>query len=295
MRSLFIVNENSGRKRDRDALVRTIETSCSGDSFEIVRTRSKAELDTIFDDSNLAPFDVVWAVGGDGTVNELGKRLIGSSKALGVVPTGSGNGLARHLQISLDPAAAVLARKSSSVVTIDTATVNGHCFLGTFGIGFDAVVASRFAEAGSRGLETYVREAMKAFLAFRPEEYLIVVDGEEIRETAFLLAVGNSNQYGNEAKIAPLASLRDGLLDLAVLRDHRLVDAPDIVRRLFFGTLRDCSYLETRRGRSIQIIRAAEGPAHIDGEPIVLGREINIEIRPSSLNVLVLKSALQSI
>lgn len=295
VRSLFIINENSGRKRDRDALARTIESACSGDPHEIARTTSVAELDALFEPSTLANFDVVWAVGGDGTVNEIGKRLVGTNKALGVVPTGSGNGFARHMHIPIDAAAAVAARKRSEIVAIDTAVVNEHCFLGTFGIGFDALVASRFAGAGTRGLETYIREALKAFIAFTPEEYEITVDGTAMRETAFLLAVGNSNQYGNEAKIAPLASLRDGLLDLAVLRDHRIVDAPDIIRRLFFGTLRDCSYLHTRRGRSIRIVRKNDGPAHIDGDPIVLGRELNVEIRPKSLNVIVSKDALRSI
>lgn len=289
MPTLFIINATSGRARDRDPVRRAIEASCRGEEFDIRLTRTKGDLDEVFE--QIDRYDVVFAVGGDGTVNEIGRRLIASGKTLGILPAGSGNGFARHLRIPMSIPAALEARRDSVVTAIDTATVGEFSFLGTFGVGFDAIVASRFAQAGTRGLETYIREGLRAFTSFAAEEYEIVVDGATHYERAILVTVANSNQYGNEARIAPAASIRDGMLDVVVLRESRLVDAADVVRRLFLGSLRDCSYLATMKGRLVTIRRANEGPAHIDGDPIVLGREITVDLHPASLKVLVPKKA----
>lgn len=297
MRALFLINARSGRGRDISALKKKIETAARAAmwDFAIEMTEEKADLDRLLAGDDFQRTDLIYAVGGDGTVNEVGRRLIGSGKTLGILPTGSGNGLARHLQIPMDLDRALAAMQSGTSVTIDTAIVNGQPFLGTFGIGFDAHVADRFARAGTRGIETYIREAMKAFISYKPQSYEIEVDGEQVSESAFVVAVANSNQYGNDARIAPLASLRDGLLDVCVLKSARVIDAPDIIQRLFRGTLHDCSYISSRRGRKIVIRRAAEEAAHIDGEPLVLPRELTIEILPSSLRVWISAEAAERI
>jgi diacylglycerol kinase (ATP) len=295
VRKLFIINANSGRSRDRQQVIRLIGENCVAGEFEIVQTKAKEDLDDIFVQGRAAEFDVLCAVGGDGTVNELGRRLINSERALAILPAGSGNGLARHLQISMNIATALADQQQSEIVTIDTASVNGHPFLGTFGIGFDALVAHRFAVAGTRGIETYVTEALRTFMSYSAEHYEIELDGEKSEIDAFLVAIGNSNQYGNEAKITPLASLRDGLLDVAILKWNRLIDAPDIIRRLFLGSLRECSYLATHRAKHVVIHRTDQTPAHIDGEPVVLDGTLDISIHPKSLKVLVPKKAAKKI
>jgi YegS/Rv2252/BmrU family lipid kinase len=297
VRALFLVNARSGRGRDVAQLSRMIDAASRAArwDFAIEETREKDDLDRIITGDSFAAADVIYAVGGDGTVNEVGRRLIGTNKTLGILPTGSGNGLARHLLLPLDIERSLAAMPTGVSTAIDTATVNGIPFLGTFGIGFDAVVADRFARAGTRGIETYIREAMKAFISYKPQPYEIDVDGEILSETAFVVAVANSNQYGNDARIAPNASLRDGLLDVCVLRNARIIDAPDIIQRLFRGTLHDCSYLLNRKGRRVVIRRAEEESAHIDGEPLSMPRELVVLIQPASLNVWVAPHAVAKI
>jgi YegS/Rv2252/BmrU family lipid kinase len=297
VRALFLVNARSGRGRDVAQLSRMIDAASRAArwDFAIEETREKDDLDRIITGDSFAAADVIYAVGGDGTVNEVGRRLIGTNKTLGILPTGSGNGLARHLLLPLDIERSLAAMPTGVSTAIDTATVNGIPFLGTFGIGFDAVVADRFARAGTRGIETYIREAMKAFISYKPQPYEIDVDGEILSETAFVVAVANSNQSGNDARIAPNASLRDGLLDVCVLRNARIIDAPDIIQRLFRGTLHDCSYLLNRKGRRVVIRRAEEESAHIDGEPLSMPRELVVLIHPASLNVWVAPHAVAKI
>jgi YegS/Rv2252/BmrU family lipid kinase len=297
MQAHFLINARSGRGRVVAELTRKIDAAARTAkwNFAIEQTHEKSDLDRIVAGDDFAAIDVVYAVGGDGTVNEVGRRLIGTGKILGILPTGSGNGLARHLLLPLDLDRGLAAMKDGTATTIDTATVNDLPFLGTFGIGFDAVVADRFAKAGTRGIETYIREAMKAFMTYKPQPYEIVVDGESVTHDAFVVAVANSNQYGNDARIAPMASLRDGLLDVCVLHNARIIDAPDIIQRLFRGTLHDCSYVTHRKGTRVTIRRAAEEPAHIDGEPLTLPRELEVIVHPASLRVWVSPEAVAKI
>jgi diacylglycerol kinase (ATP) len=289
MNSLFIVNPRSGRGRDLKLLLARIEAAMSSSRFvgRIHISRSIDELDELLDPERLEPRSLVWAIGGDGTVSAIGRRLIGTSAVLALLPTGSGNGLARHLGVPMQPDNALSLWHEGEVTSIDSGLANGIPFLGTFGLGFDAVIAHRFAEAGSRGLETYVREGIRAFFAYQPERYELEIDGVPFVETAFVLTIANSSQYGNDAQIAPLASLRDGLLDVCSLRQVPALSIPDVVQKLFLGRLDQCSHLMARRGRVIRITRERAGAAHIDGEPLELSREVNVEIRPQSLQVLV--------
>jgi diacylglycerol kinase (ATP) len=287
VKALFILNPAAGRKRDRQDVIELLEARAAMQPTLIRRCASKGELDGLIAEAAAADCQAVVAVGGDGTVNEIGRRLAGTPLAMGIIPTGSGNGLARHLRVPMSIPAAVRHLDACEPVDIDTASVNGVTFLGTFGVGFDALVAFRFAAAGSRGLRTYLQEGVRAFFGYKPETYRLRLDGEPFEETAFVLTVSNSNQYGNEARIAPLASLRDGLLDVCSLRQAPIVDAPFVVGRLFNGTLHRSSYLCIRKARSVSIERVGEGPAHIDGEPLMMGRQLEISIHPRSLRVLV--------
>jgi YegS/Rv2252/BmrU family lipid kinase len=285
VKALFVVNERSGRRRKfaiNDLIHRTAPFE-----HEIVSCAEKEDMNAIIDRAEAESFEVVFAVGGDGTVHETAKRLIGRKPALGIFPIGSGNGFARHLGIPVDPALTLDAFRGGRIVTIDTADVNGHPFVGVMGIGFDAVVADRFASSNVRGLQTYVKEGLRAYVAFHAEEYEIACGGETRRQKAFVIAVANSSQYGSNARIAPLASLQDGLLDVVVVSDLTLLNAPRLLTRMFRGTLHRAGGVSMTQCAEVTIQRQAAGPAHLDGEPFPLPAELRVRIVPRSLRVLV--------
>jgi diacylglycerol kinase (ATP) len=285
VRVLFVVNERSGRKRDFD-IGDVIRRSCGEWSFEIVYCGTKEQLDVIVDRAEEERVDVVYAVGGDGTVHETARRLINRSPALGVLPIGSGNGFARHVGLPLDPAASLASCRAGRIETIDTAAVNDVPFLGVMGIGFDAVVAERFASSSVRGLETYVVEGFRAFSAFRAEEYELTIGEKVMRRKAFVVAIANSGQYGNEARVAPLASLQDGLLDLVIVDDVSILGAPMLIARLFSGSFHKATGVTSLQTPALTLRRAQAGPAHLDGEPVTLPAELRVEIVPRSLRLL---------
>jgi diacylglycerol kinase (ATP) len=291
VKALFVVNERSGRRRDFDVsdLIRTTAAF----EHEVLSCGNKEDLDAIVDRAEADAVDVVFAVGGDGTVHETAKRLIGRRPALGILPIGSGNGFARHIGLPMDPAQSITASGAGHIVEVDTARVNDMPFLGVMGVGFDAAVADRFAASTTRGLESYVREGFRAFTAFHPEEYELVVDGVEIRTKALVVAIANSGQYGNNARIAPLASLQDGLLDVVVIHDATLVEAPILLARLFTGTIHEARGVTTMQAKEIVVRRPAAGPAHLDGEPLVLPEELRIQVVPSSMRLLVPESSVK--
>lgn len=297
MRYLFVINRSSGTTRNPDRLAHAIEDwlRSSARSGVVRTTRTLEELDQVWNGSDLEQADAVCAVGGDGTVLEIGRRLAGTRRHLGIIPLGSGNGFARHIGMPMKPRHALDALESAIPTPVDTGLADGRRFLGTFGVGFDAVVAHAFAQAGSRGLSTYVRVGTNAFFRHRAETFRIRVDGVESEETAILLTIGNSGQYGNEARFVPHASLRDGLLDVCVLRTASPLDAPRILRRLFEGRFDECAEVCLMRGKRIEIERSERGPAHLDGDPLFTDRKIEVRVDPRSLSVLVPRDALPHI
>jgi len=282
VKALFVVNRRSGANRGDAA--DTIRRYCK-DDFEVVECPPREELDPVIERAKREKFDVVYAVGGDGTVHEIAKRLIGGPVALGIIPTGSGNGLARHLGFPIDVRQAL--ETTARAATVDTATVNGIPFVGTMGVGFDAWVADAFASSGVRGLRSYIRVGLDGLLKYKPETYQIEVDGERLERRALLIAVANSSQYGNNARIAPVASLQDGMLDVVIVERISLIGAA----RLFAGSLHRASGITARRGRHIVIRRPAAGAAHLDGEPMMLPERLTIDVVPRSLRMLVPDSA----
>ena len=285
MNALFIINERSGAKRKYD--VAEVIRRTSPFDHEIVACARKENLDPLIERAESESFDVVFAVGGDGTVHEIAKRLTGRKLALGILPIGSGNGFARHIGLSADPAIALDSCRGGRIVTIDTASVNGHPFLGVMGIGFDAVIADRFAASTVRGLQTYLREGLRVFMQFNAEEYDVTANGTTVRRRAFVIAVANSGQYGNNARIAPLASLQDGLLDVVIVDDTHFIDAAFLIVRLFSGSFHRAAGVTSLQTTEVTLRRPSAGPAHLDGEPITLGEELHVRVIPRSLRLLV--------
>ncbi|HVG25769.1 MAG TPA: YegS/Rv2252/BmrU family lipid kinase [Thermoanaerobaculia bacterium] len=289
MKALFIVNARSGKRRAFD--IHDVIRNTATFEHEVLPCVRKEDVDAMIDRAEEEGFDVVFAVGGDGTVHETAKRLIGRKPALGILPTGSGNGFARHIGLPLDPALTLGACATGRIVTIDTAEVNAMPFLGVMGIGFDAVVADRFASSAVRGFETYVKEGLRAFAEFHPDDYMVTCGAESRKERAFVIAIANASQYGNNARIAPLASLQDGLLDVVIVHDLSVLRAPLLLARLFHGTLHHASEVSMVQCADVHIVRPAAGPAHLDGEPVSLPEELHIRVVPRSLRLLVPASA----
>ena len=285
MKTLFVINPLSGTKRNYD--VATVIRENARTPFELRPCPRKEELDGMLDDAEREQFEAVYAVGGDGTVHEIARRLIGRKMALGILPTGSGNGFARHIGLPMEPRAALRACAGERIETIDTATVNGLPFLVTMGMGFDALIAARFAASTVRGLRTYLTIGLRGFFTYKPEVYDLIIDGAPLQRRAFTITVANASQYGNNARIAPHASVTDGQLDIVLVDPLSLVRAAVLAPRLFRGTIDSAREVTTRRGRHIEIRRSSAGPAHLDGEPFTLPALLTIDVKPASLRVLV--------
>lgn len=227
----------------------------------------------------------VLACGGDGTVNETATALCGSQTALGILPAGSGNGLARHLGIPVDVELALDIVIRNNVVRCDYGTVNDRPFFCTFGMGFDAAVSHRFARQSRRGLLSYVRSAVSEYLQFRPQTYTISANGKILTEKAFLVAVCNASQWGNNAYIAPQASITDGLLDLIIVHSGSPIDAAVMGMDIFTGFINKNTMVHCFRAPAAVIYRSAPGEAHIDGEPMMLENILDIKCRHGQLPV----------
>lgn len=231
--------------------------------------------------------DIVVAVGGDGTVNEVARGLIGSDKALGIIPCGSGDGLARHLGLSHNVEKALQAIEHGECKKMDAAEVNGRLFFSVCGVGFDAEVSERFAKCGKRGLANYIREGLKTWCNYSPESYTIDIDGTTLQHNALVITVGNSNQWGNNAKIAPLADCCDGILDITVVEKFSVFEMPLLAYRLMTGTLHKSRKVHCYKGKKIKILRQSAGVAHADGDWHDETATLEIKILPSALNVIV--------
>lgn len=232
-------------------------------------------------------YDAVFAVGGDGTVNEVGRGLIGTDTALGIIPCGSGNGLARHLGISMDPFKAVKWLNKTIITDMDYGLINGHPFFCTCGVGFDAQISMSFSKAGSRGIITYLENILKEITTYQTERYSLTMDGSKKRTKAFIVTVANAGQWGNNAFIAPKASVRDGLLDISVIPRLKAVDTPLMALQLFNGQLDRNPNVKTYSCHELTINRSSEGVAHYDGDPVMMGPEINISIVPAGLKIMI--------
>jgi YegS/Rv2252/BmrU family lipid kinase len=232
-------------------------------------------------------YNTVVAVGGDGTVNEIARGLLHSKTALGIIPMGSGNGLARHLKLPLNFKKAVEVIEKGKTQPIDAAEINGNIFFCTAGIGFDAFIGNLFNKRGKRGLHNYVGLSAKSVLQYIPREYKLNIDGQRITRKAFLITFANASQWGNNAYIAPRANSSDGKLDIVILNEYSLITSPLLLPRLFTKSLHKAWSAETFRGRHIEIIRSNDDYVHFDGESAIMGKALKVNIIPLALKVIV--------
>lgn len=226
------------------------------------------------------------ACGGDGTVNEAATGVCDRSNiALGIIPLGSGNGLARHLGVPMTIPGAFKVIQEDRILESDYATANGRPFFCTFGVGFDAEVTETFNRLPGRGLKTYVRAMLEEYFHFKASHYTIIANGYRITEDALLVAVCNASQYGNNAYIAPQASIKDGLLDVTVIHHGNLIENTLSAIEILTGLVGKSANSTTFRTKSLKIIRNSDGAVHFDGEAAQLENEIHVECHPGQLRL----------
>lgn len=230
--------------------------------------------------------DIVVAIGGDGTINEIGRSLVHTDTAMGIIPCGSGNGLARHLHIPMGPHGAIETLNKGFIKEIDYGIIDQHPFFCTCGVGFDAFVSLKFADSGKRGLTTYLENTLHESLTYQPETYEIENELGTVRYKAFLIACANASQYGNNAYIAPQASLTDGMMDITILEPFTMLDVPTLAFQLFNKTIDQNSRIKTLKEKKITIHRHSEGVFHFDGDPMMGGKDLEVEVIHRGLKVI---------
>lgn len=287
-RCLLIINPISGTG-SKDGLAGTVTDALrdSGMTLDITFTRGPGHATELAADAAARGYHAVIAAGGDGTVNEIARALCGTDTILGIIPAGSGNGLARHLNIPVAVGPALEVIKAGAIVNCDHCTVNGRPFFCTFGMGFDAAVSDRYASRPDRrGLANYVKSAMLEFVNFKSDTYAIEADGVKLTDRAFIIACCNASQYGNNAFIAPAASVSDGLMDITVLHSGTWLGTLLSGFEVLTGSLRQRrTRVHTLRARHVTITRTTPGSAHVDGEPVKLPTRLEVECHPASLKV----------
>ncbi|HAD97104.1 MAG TPA: hypothetical protein DCG19_06830 [Cryomorphaceae bacterium] len=285
-KTLFIINPISGT-RDKKKLVDQIkrEVSTAQFDFHIEYTKGPSHATDLAIEAAENQLDLVVAVGGDGTVNETGCGLIHTSTALGIIPIGSGNGLGRHLQISTNPLKAIRSLHEGEVTRIDVCTANDIPFFNVAGVGYDARVAHDFAKKPGRGFITYVQSVLQQWNGYKPSKYKITTPTGSFKKKALLISFANGSQFGNNAFIAPNASVSDGLMDVSILEKFPGRAVPVVAMQLFSKHIEDSRYSDIFRTNEITIKQKSK-KVHLDGEPFKLGKKIHFKVLPGALNIL---------
>jgi diacylglycerol kinase (ATP) len=293
LKARFIFNPHSGsnrrnpRLRDR-ALAFIKERGLDASLVSTERPRHATELAAA---AVREGCELVVAIGGDGTMNEVASALVDSPAVFGLIPCGSGNGLGRHLGIHKAGQGAFNTLLEGRTMAIDTGIINGFPFFCAAGMGFEALIAGRFSLLTSRGFSGYLRASAAAWWNYQPEHYVIHQHGESRPVEAFTLAVANSSQYGNNAYIAPDASVHDGLLDLTAVPRVNIFNAGPLIWRLFNGSIKRVSKVTHLQGAQFIIERNQPGWIHTDGEPRATTAKVEITIKPQSLRIMVPRSS----
>ena len=294
---VFIVNPKSGtsQKKGFDSVVSKTLDSALFD-WRIVRTERAGHASEIARSCVAAGTDICVAVGGDGTVNEVARSLVDSETALGIVPCGSGNGLARHLCLPMSMKGALGIINQCVTAQFDYGTINGHPFFCTCGMGFDAYISMKFAQSGKRGLATYAKMVLAEGMKYKPASYEVTLEdegGADHHFDAFLIACANAAQYGNNTYIAPGASMQDGLLDVIVIEPFKALGGPKVLMDLMLKNIKSNHHVKNFQARRLHIRRSEAGFVHYDGDPIAMDTDIDIAIKPGGLKAVVNPKAIE--
>lgn len=284
---LFIVNPNAG-KRISDKIIETIRKEIPENVYyQIAIWKDKDHFEEITSLLKTEGYTDAVAVGGDGTVNHVAKTILGTTIRLGIVPIGSGNGLARSLGLSVNIEKVIRQIVTGKTTTIDSGTVNNRPFFCTSGIGFDAHIGNLFATSVKRGLQSYVKITIAELFKYRAKNYTLLLNDQVIKRKAFLITVANAGQYGNDFYIAPLASMQDGKFHVVILKPFNAFHLPALMTKILRRKAHLSTRIETYTTDKLTIVRDDRDTIHFDGEPAFEEKEVVFENRPGSLKVLV--------
>ena len=285
---LFIINPQSGKGNYKYA-INSIYEHVEPNKYNVIieKTEYKGHASKIAELYKEKGIKKIVAVGGDGTINEIGIAIINTDISLGIIPRGSGNGLARYLSIPLNVKNAIEVINNHSIKIIDAATINDKYFFCTSGVGLDARVGIIFNKSKKRGSIMYFKATVSEFMTYKPKKYKLKIDNISRKVKSILITFANAGQYGNNVYISPDAKIDDGLLDLCILKPFPKSIMLPIGLRLISKTLNKSKYLEVIRCKEIILKRKKNIKFHYDGETSKAGKKIAVKIIPQSLKVMI--------
>jgi diacylglycerol kinase (ATP) len=288
-RIMFILNPISGVNRNPEKIEHWINEIFGSlkENFRIAYTRGKGDASVLAKEAIDQNFEMVVAIGGDGTINEIGRSLVQSKVVLGVVPAGSGNGFARNFNISMNHYKALRSLLAPKIIEIDAGQINSHFFFNTAGTGLDAEISQSFEHFGWRGPLPYFLIGTRSYLSYQPDPITLYFDGKEMSYSPILLSIANAPQYGNGAIIAPAAKPDDGFLDVCILENLPVWKAAPNLYRLFNGTIDQIEGFHSFQVKEITIERGREGAIHTDGNPQWEEATLKVRVLPKALKIAV--------
>lgn len=282
----FVINPVAGSKKNEN-IIQLISENLSGNTpYDIFVWEEKNNFGEIKKQITSGKYNVVVAVGGDGTVNKVAKNLIYTDIAFGIIPRGSGNGLARTLGIPQNTVKAIRRIEEGTIRTIDSGMINDRNFFCTSGVGFDAHIGKLFATSTKRGLSSYFKITTRELFKYRSKTYKISTDEEDIYTKAFLITFANAGQYGNDFYIAPEAKLDDGKLHVAILKPFSALTVFPLLGKVLAKRAHTSSKIKTITTQRLRISELPDVDIHFDGEPGTATGQIEIKMNPASLKVI---------
>lgn len=275
----LIINKYAGHGKGEKVVEKVIPyLNKMGCRVEYVFTQKPGHAAELASKASVEKFDLIVAVGGDGTVNEVAQSLIGTNTPMGIIPMGSGNGLARELGISMNMLKSVRVLIEGLNRHIDVCRINNQHFLCTSGIGFDAQIADKMSKASSRGFLRYIQLVIKESMSFKPLKVRLIIDGKRLEQSVFLITFANAPQFGNNAFIAPAASMTDGLIDVVVVRSFNKLWLPVFGIGLFTKIIHKLPFVDCYKAKQVDLKMAETSIYHFDGEPGTLEVPAKIKI-----------------
>ena len=287
---LFIINPTSGNHHSRkQKLIQMIPAYFPKEMFqtEIAKIDEQLKISEVTKKAISKGYDIIVGAGGDGTINEIAQILVDTNYILGIIPLGSGNGLARFLKIPFKLEDALNLIKNGEAISIDTIQLNHRIAVSIAGMGFDARIARQFAHDHHRGFFTYFKIAVKEYITFRPRLFHVIASQFVIREKAILLSIANSNQFGYNTQIAPQANITDGMADITIVKKIPYSKIFQTVLLLFTHKIDKSLYVNTYRADRFTVIREKGKYVNIDGEPFKMDKEVHVKVKPHSLRILI--------
>jgi YegS/Rv2252/BmrU family lipid kinase len=283
----FIINPIAGFRRDKSFIEELIHQRCKKLDYAIVHTSGPGEATRLAQEAAAAGCRAVVAVGGDGTVNETASGLVGSETALGIIPRGSGNGLARSLNVPLQPAHALEVICTGKEHRIDAGRAAHRYFFVVTGVGFDASVGSKFNAAPLRGPLPYFYIAAREFANYHPEPMRLRLEDSVMEMTPFLVTIANTEQYGNGAIIAPHARPDDGVLEVCVVEPMNFAEFLLQAPKLFNGKADTIPQITYYHSKMATIEKSGPVLFHVDGEAQMSEGPVDVSVLPRALKVIV--------